>query len=174
MSDTEKSSRSGASMARVRQALRERGFADDGVQELPASTRTAVDAARAVGCEVAQIVKSLVFMAAHSQRPVLVVASGVNRVDEDHIGTLLGEPITRASPEFVRQRTGFAIGGVAPVGHLTSPVVFIDRDLLGYSTLWAAAGTPRAVFSLTPTDLQRLTGGALVAVAGDARVRDDK
>jgi prolyl-tRNA editing enzyme YbaK/EbsC (Cys-tRNA(Pro) deacylase) len=133
-----------------------------------------VDAARAVGCEVAQIVKSLVFRAAHSQRPVLVVASGVNRVDEEHIGVLLGEPITRASPEFVRQRTGFAIGGVAPVGHLTAPITFIDRDLLDYPTLWAAAGTPWAVFSLSPADLQRLTGGTVVAVDGDFKARGDK
>ena len=109
-------------------------------------------------------VKSLIFRAERSDRAVLVLASGSNRVDEAAVAALLGEPIARADPEFVRTRTGFAIGGVSPVGHLEPLPTFIDEDLLQYDTLWAAAGTPNAVFKLTPDDLVRLTGGRVARV----------
>jgi len=134
------------------------------VVELPQSTRTAAEAAQAVGCEVGQIVKSIVFRAAETNRPVLVVTSGANRVSEKAIAALLGEPLAKADAEFVRQRTGFVIGGVAPVGHREPPVTFIDEDLLAYREIWAAAGTPNAVFRLTPQDLLALTGAKAVKV----------
>jgi prolyl-tRNA editing enzyme YbaK/EbsC (Cys-tRNA(Pro) deacylase) len=133
------------------------------VLEFDAGTRTAEDAAAAIGCEVAQIAKSLVFRAA-SGRPVLVVASGAHRVDEKTVAALVGEPITRANADFVRDATGFAIGGVPPVGHRTAPVALIDESLLAFEEIWAAAGTPNAVFRLTPADLMALTGGTVAAV----------
>jgi prolyl-tRNA editing enzyme YbaK/EbsC (Cys-tRNA(Pro) deacylase) len=132
------------------------------VVELPASTRTAVDAAQAIGCQVGQIVKSLIFKGKRSERPVLVVASGANRVDEKKIEALIGEPLGKADADFVRQRTGFVIGGVPPVGHLEKLETFIDQDLLQYGEMWAAAGTPNAVFRLSPEDLVRMTGGRVV------------
>ncbi len=135
------------------------------VVTLPASTRTAAEAAAAVGCEVGQIVKSLIFRAATSDAPILVLASGANRVDEARLAELVGEPIVKADAAFVRAHTGYAIGGVAPVGHPQPLRTYIDADLLAYDTLWAAAGTPHSVFALRPDDLQRLTGGTVVALA---------
>jgi prolyl-tRNA editing enzyme YbaK/EbsC (Cys-tRNA(Pro) deacylase) len=129
------------------------------VLEFDVSTRTAADAAAAVGCSVAQIAKSLVFRAATSQRAVLVITSGSNRVDTSRVAALIGEPIERADADFVREATGFAIGWVPPVGHTRDPVTLIDADLAQYREIWAAAGTPNAVFRLTPADLIRLTGG---------------
>jgi prolyl-tRNA editing enzyme YbaK/EbsC (Cys-tRNA(Pro) deacylase) len=134
------------------------------VVELPNSTRTAEDAARAVGCSVGQIAKSLVFETVESHRPVLVITSGANRVDESVVGALLGEAISIADAGFVRQQTGFAIGGVPPVGHIKPLETFIDEALLSFGEIWAAAGTPRAVFRLTPEALVRLTGGRVVSV----------
>jgi prolyl-tRNA editing enzyme YbaK/EbsC (Cys-tRNA(Pro) deacylase) len=134
------------------------------VVELPDSTRTAVEAAQAIGCQVGQIVKSLVFKGKRSERPVLVAASGSNRVDECKIEALISEPLGKADAEFVRQRTGFVIGGVPPVGHSEQLETFIDQDLLQYDEIWAAAGTPHAVFRLTPADLVRITGGRVVDV----------
>ena len=134
------------------------------VVELPASTRTAVEAARAVGCQVEQIAKSLVFKTVTSERPILVIASGPNRVDERRLGVLLGEAITKADAGYVRQRTGFVIGGVPPVGHSEPLVTYVDVDLLSYASIWAAAGTPNAVFQLTPDDLVRITSGTVVRV----------
>jgi prolyl-tRNA editing enzyme YbaK/EbsC (Cys-tRNA(Pro) deacylase) len=131
------------------------------VVELPASTRTSAEAAQAVGCQVGQIAKSLVFRTVNTRRPILVIASGANRVDEAKIGELLGEAVEKADADFVRERTGFAIGGVPPVGHLESVEVYIDRDLLEYPEIWAAAGTPHAVFRLTPEELVRVTGGTI-------------
>ena len=128
------------------------------VVELPASTRTAAEAAAAIGCEVAQIAKSLVFRGLTTNRPVLVVASGVNRVDEALVAALIGEPIGKADAEFVRARTGFAIGGVAPVGHTEAPISVLDEDLMELGETWAAAGTPHAVFKLLPSQLVELTG----------------
>jgi prolyl-tRNA editing enzyme YbaK/EbsC (Cys-tRNA(Pro) deacylase) len=134
------------------------------VVELPDSTRTAAEAAQAIGTSVAQIAKSLVFKTAHTQHPVLIIASGTNRVNEKVIGELLGEPIEKADADFVRSRTGFVIGGVAPVGHLEQPETLIDEDLLQYAEIWAAAGTPNAVFRLVPNELVRMTGGRIVAI----------
>lgn len=134
------------------------------VVELPASTRTAVEAAQAVGCQLGQIVKSLIFKAKRSERPILVIASGSNRVNEKAIETMIGEPLGKADADFVRQRTGFVIGGVPPVGHAERLVTFIDQDLLQYEEIWAAAGTPNAVFSLTPSDLVKMTGGQVTKI----------
>lgn len=154
-----------ASARRVQEALRARNVAA-AVVELPASTRTAKEAADAIGCTVAQIAKSLVFRARDSGRPVLVIACGTNRVDEAKVAALLGEPIGKADADFVRARTGFAIGGVPPVGHLEAPVTFVDEDLFALDRIWAAAGTPHAVFELTPADLPGLTGGVVADVRG--------
>ncbi len=134
------------------------------VMEMPDSTRTAHDAAQAIGCLVGQIVKSLVFKTKRSRRPILVVASGQNRVDERKLEALLQEPLGKADADFVRQQTGFAIGGVPPVGHVEPIETFVDKDLLQYESIWAAAGTPRAVFRLTPAELVKITGGKVVDI----------
>ena len=134
------------------------------VVELPQSTRTAPEAAAAVGATLGQIVKSIIFRAAHSDRPVLVLTSGANRVDERAVAALLGEPLAKADADFVRARTGFAIGGVPPVGHLEPIPTFIDEDLLTHAEIWAAAGTPNALFRLTPADLLRATHGQVARV----------
>lgn len=134
------------------------------VTELPASTRSAREAALAVGCEVKQIVKSLVFMTAHSGKPILVLASGINRVDEKLLESHTGEPIVKADADFVRKHTGFAIGGVAPLGHPDRLETFIDEDLKLFSPLWAAAGTPNAVFQLTFDALLAITEGRCVII----------
>jgi len=152
-----------SSAQKVQEALREHGLACEVVQ-MQDTTRSAQDAARAVGCEVGQIVKSLVFKGKQSQQPVLVVTSGANRVNEKAIGKELAEPIKMADPEFVRQVTGFAIGGVPPVGHRHALKIFIDEDLLQYEEIWAAAGTPHAVFRLTPGDLKTITNGKVISV----------
>ncbi len=152
------------SAQRVQDILWEKGF-DSTVVELADSTRTAQEAAQAIGCSVAQIVKSLVFKTEQGQEPILVVASGSNRVNEKHLAELVGEPIGKANANFVRQRTGYVIGGVAPIGHSENIRTFIDADLLQYDTIWAAAGTPFAVFQLTPQELQTMTGGTVVSIA---------
>jgi prolyl-tRNA editing enzyme YbaK/EbsC (Cys-tRNA(Pro) deacylase) len=152
------------SAQRVQDALRDRAFGHLQVMEMDQSTRTAADAAAALGCTVAQIAKSLVFRGRHSQQPLLVIASGVNRVDERRLGDLWGEPVERPDADFVRQHTGFAIGGVPPISHAEPLQTFIDVDLLTYDTIWAAAGTPRAVFRLSPQDLVAMTGGKVVDV----------
>jgi prolyl-tRNA editing enzyme YbaK/EbsC (Cys-tRNA(Pro) deacylase) len=141
------------------------------VLEFDAGTRTAADAAAAVGCTVAQIAKSLIFRTRDTNRPVLVVASGANRVDEKRIAAEIGERIVRADADFVRDATGFAIGGVPPVGHKTPPVTLIDDDLFQHQTIWAAAGTPNAVFRLTPERLAELTGGRRSRIAHGAAPR---
>lgn len=146
---------------RVQSALRELGIEAE-VRELPQSTRTAREAAEAVNVAVGQIVKSLVFMA--GERPVLVCASGSNRVDVRKLAELVGAPVRQAAPDEVRESTGYAIGGVPPVGHTRSLRVLIDRDLLQYDEIWAAAGTPFAVFKTTPKDLLRMTGGEIADV----------
>ncbi len=152
------------SVARVREALGRFGLQTE-IKEFDASTRTSADAAAAIGCTVAQIAKSVIFRAKGGNQPVLVIASGINRVDEKKLEAALGDKIGRADADFVRAATGFAIGGIAPVGH-TGPVkVFIDADLSQYDEIWAAAGSPNAVFRLTPADLQRITGGQVINVA---------
>lgn len=148
---------------RVQEALAARGAACR-VVELPASTRTALEAATAIGCHVEQIVKSLVFRTTSTGRPVLVLASGANRVDEGAVSRLVGEPITKADATFVRTRTGFAIGGVPPLGHPEPLPTLLDEDLLRYAEVWAAAGTPHAVFAITPAELVAVTGGEVAPV----------
>jgi prolyl-tRNA editing enzyme YbaK/EbsC (Cys-tRNA(Pro) deacylase) len=134
------------------------------VLEFEASTRTSQEAADAIGCTVAEIAKALIFKSAEG-RAVLVIASGVNRVDEKKVQVLLGQRISRADADFVRDRTGFAIGGVPPVGHASRPVVLIDRALERFPYVWAAGGTPNAVFRIAPADLIRLTQGRVADVA---------
>jgi prolyl-tRNA editing enzyme YbaK/EbsC (Cys-tRNA(Pro) deacylase) len=152
------------SIQRVQEALRALGL-DHEVLDLGQSARTAADAARAVGCRVDQIAKSLVFRLRDSGRPLLVVTSGVNRVDEAKVGAVVGEPLERADADFVRVETGFAIGGVAPIGHAKPVVTLIDEHLLRFEEIWAAAGHPNTVFRLTPDDLVTMTGGRVVVVA---------
>ena len=131
---------------------------------MQATTRTAEDAAQAVGCEIGQIVKSLVFESKQSHRPILVVASGANRVNEKRLAQHISEPVKMAKAEFVREMTGFAIGGVPPLGHRHPLTIFIDEDLLEYEEIWAAAGTPHAVVKLTPDELKMITSGTVISV----------
>jgi len=149
------------------QAILGNGFR---VVEFEESTRTSADAAAAIGCSVAQIAKSVIFRGSASGRPVLVVASGVNRVDERKIAALLGEKVKSADADFVREKTGYVIGGVPPVAHAIPPVTFLDSDLQRLGKIWAAAGTPNAVFELTWDDLLALTGGTPADVAKQAAV----
>ncbi len=134
------------------------------VLEFEESTRTAGDAAAAIGCTVAQIAKSMIFRATETGKPVLVITSGSVRVDLEKVAGVLGEKVSRASADFVRDNTGFAIGGVPPVAHRVEPIVLIDQSLFDLECLWAAAGTPNAVFRLVPDDLSRLTAGVVADI----------
>jgi prolyl-tRNA editing enzyme YbaK/EbsC (Cys-tRNA(Pro) deacylase) len=153
-----------SSAQRVQEYLVARGL-ETRVVELPDSTRTAPEAAQAVGCLVGQIVKSLIFRAKRSGKAVLVLASGANRVNEARLEALIDEPLGKADADFVRQQTGFAIGGVPPVAHTHPMFTFIDQDLLQYAEIWAAAGTPHAVFRLSPQELVSLTAGQVAEIA---------
>jgi len=153
------------SALKVQQALTAIGMQLE-VVELPASTRSSQEAAQAIGCQVGQIAKSIIFQTGNSLRPILVIASGPNRVSEKVIQGLIGEPIGKAEADFVRQRTGFVIGGVPPLGHSETLETFIDQDLLQYQDIWAAAGTPHAVFHMNPADLLRMTHGKVIKVTG--------
>jgi len=148
------------SARKVQECLEKMGF-QLAVVEIPQGTRTSADAAKAVGSSLGQIAKTIVFEGRSSHRPVLVIASGSNRVNEARIEELIGEPVVKASAEFVRKATGFVIGGVPPIGHAESTTIFIDEDLLQYAEIWAAAGTPYAVFKLAPGDLIKMTGGSV-------------
>jgi len=128
------------------------------VLEFDQPTHSAAQAAAAIGCTIAQIAKSLVFVGPYN-RPVLAIASGANRVDEEKLAALVGGTICRADADFVKQNTGFSIGGVPPVGHKLAPEVVLDADLRIFDEIWAAGGTPNAVFKLTPVQLKQLTGG---------------
>lgn len=128
------------------------------------STRTAQEAADRAGCELGQIVKSLIFKGNKSGKPILVLTSGANRVDEKRISSYAGEPIGRADADFVRAVTGYAIGGVPPIGHAQPMETYLDEDFLAYRTIWAAAGTPNAIFELKTGDLQKMTDGKIVQV----------
>jgi len=150
----------------VQDFLRDNGYPVR-VEELPSSTRTSAEAAAAVGCDVAQIAKSLVFRALETDRAVLAIASGANRVDEKKLAAALGERVGKADADFVRERTGFVIGGVPPVAHRTACPIFIDRDLFSLDCLWAAAGTPNAVFRTTADDLCGMTGGRVIDLRAD-------
>jgi prolyl-tRNA editing enzyme YbaK/EbsC (Cys-tRNA(Pro) deacylase) len=127
-------------------------------------TRTAQEAADAVGCTLGQITKSLIFKGQATGKPILVLTSGSNRVDEARISAYADESISRADPDFVRAVTGFAIGGVPPVPHIQQMETYLDEDLMQYETIWAAAGTPNAVFELTPAALKAMTGGRIAQV----------
>ena len=129
------------------------------VKQFPVGTRTAGDAARAIGCDVGQIVKSLVFVAAG--RPVVALVSGANRLDEMRLAASAGEPVTKADAGVARSATGYAIGGVPPFGHATDVPVFMDRDLLGYPVVWAAAGRPDSVFEIEPERLRELSNATV-------------
>lgn len=135
------------------------------VRELPDSTRTAVDAAQAIGCTVGQIGKSLIFKDKETGAPVLVVASGPNMVCTEKIEQAAGLRLGKADAAFVKNRTGFAIGGVPPVAHKEAIRTFLDQDLRAFSSIWVAAGTPNAVFELKPDDLHLLTGGEWMDLA---------
>jgi prolyl-tRNA editing enzyme YbaK/EbsC (Cys-tRNA(Pro) deacylase) len=134
------------------------------VVEFEQTTRTAADAAAAIGCEVGAIVKSIIFKTKHSGQAVLVLTSGSNRVSELIVESLVGEALGKADADFVRSATGFAIGGVPPFGYARLKHTYIDEALTGYETIWAAAGTPNAVFPLTPAELQRLTEAKAIKV----------
>lgn len=150
-------------VARFQQKLHDLGY-DKEVKQLPQSTRTAKEAAEAIGCDVAQIAKSIIFRVKETDDPLLVVASGKNRIDEAIVTTHIGKEIGNADADFVRSRTGYAIGGVPPVGHVQKITTLIDEDLFQYETIWAAAGHPMAVFPLTADDLVKMTGGQVVSV----------
>lgn len=152
-----------SSAQRVQDFLQKKGLSVT-VVELPASTRTAQEAAQAIGCTVGQIVKSLVFQTVTTKRPILVLASGINRVNEKAIEHFLQEKLVKADAQFVRDATGFAIGGIPPVGHKEQIETFIDEDLLTYPEIWAAAGTPFAVFCLPSAKLERLTAGRIISI----------
>ena len=147
-----------ASSRKIQEALSALGTHFE-VVELPRSTRTAADAASTIGCSVAQIAKSIVFRTVKDKKPVLVIASGVNRVNEAKVGVILGEPIEKADADFVREKTGFAIGGVPPIGHAQPIPTIIDEELLLLGDVWAAAGTPNSVFRLTAASLVEITSG---------------
>jgi prolyl-tRNA editing enzyme YbaK/EbsC (Cys-tRNA(Pro) deacylase) len=149
------------SVERVRAALLSAGHQDT-IAEFPDGTRTAADAAAAVGCTVAQIAKSIVLRA--GDQVVLVIASGVNRVDVSKVSALLGVAVKTADARWVRDVTGFAIGGVAPVGHLAAPRILIDEDLMALDPVWAAAGSPKHAFKTTARDLVRMTDGQVADV----------
>lgn len=151
------------SAQKVQDQLNSLGF-NYTVIEHAGSTRTAQEAADRAGCQLGQIVKSLIFKGSESGKPILVLTSGANRVNEKCIGDYAEEPITRADADFVRAVTGFAIGGVPPVGHVLVMDTFIDEDFLQYETIWAAAGTPNAIFELKTEDLQKMTNGKFVRV----------
>jgi prolyl-tRNA editing enzyme YbaK/EbsC (Cys-tRNA(Pro) deacylase) len=152
---------------RVRQALAARGMAEPKIREFDASTATAADAAKAIGTTVSRIVKSLIFIAA--DEPVLVLASGTNRVDVRKLSDKLGAPVRRGTADEVRQATGYAIGGVPPLGHATQLRTLIDRDLQQYDEVWAAAGTPNSVFPIAPDRLVALTNGEVCDIAEPLR-----
>ena len=149
----------------VQDALRAKDLSCE-VKELPDTTRSAKEAAKAIGCEVAEIAKSLVFRNIDQDVPVLVIASGPNRVDEAKISEILTCDIEMASPNYVRESTGFAIGGVPPLGHKTPLTTLIDQDLMSFDEIWAAAGTPFSVFMIEPHALVEATQARIVEVQG--------
>jgi prolyl-tRNA editing enzyme YbaK/EbsC (Cys-tRNA(Pro) deacylase) len=151
------------SAQKVDNALRALGYAFN-IVEHAESTRTAQEAADRAGCALGQIVKSLVVQGTRTGKAILVLTSGANRVDEKRIAQHAGEPIGRADPEFVRAVTGFAIGGIPPVGHLQPIETYMDQDFLQFATVWAAAGNPNAIFELRPEQLQAISGATVVEI----------
>jgi len=151
------------SAQKIQDLLNSLGY-DYTIIEHAESTRTAQEAADRAGCELGQITKSLIFRGKTSGKPILVLTSGANRVDEKRISGYAGETISRADADFVRSVTGFAIGGVPPIGHVKEMETYLDEDLLAYQVVWAAAGTPNAIFELKTEDLQKMTNGKIVQV----------
>jgi prolyl-tRNA editing enzyme YbaK/EbsC (Cys-tRNA(Pro) deacylase) len=151
------------SARRLQEALAGLGR-DIEVVELPSTTRTAAEAARAIGCSVEQIAKSILFRTVNDKKPVMVIASGVNRVNEAKIAGFVGEAIEKADAAYVREKTGFVIGGVPPIGHAEPIHTIIDEDLFKLDELWAAAGTPNSVFKLSAESLLEITGGEVKAI----------
>jgi len=151
------------SAQKVQDALKSLGFQNQ-IIELQSTTRTSAEAAQAVGCQVEQIAKSIVFKGKQTYKPILVIASGPNRVNEKKIAELISESLGKADADYVRNHLGYVIGGVPPIGHLEKLEIFIDKDLLQYEEIWAAAGNPNAVFRLTPSDLVKMTGGRVVTI----------
>jgi len=156
-------SRLGASAQRVQDALAERGITAK-VVELPASARTSAEAAAAIGCDIREIAKSLVFRRTDTDEPVLAILSGARRVEEARLAAAVGAPISKADAAYVRHRLGFVIGGVPPVGHPTPIATFIDDAILDLAIVWAAAGTPHAVVRLTPSELVAATAARVVDI----------
>ncbi len=152
-----------SSAQKVQDALNAQGYTFT-VIEHAESTRTAQEAADRAGCQLGQIVKSLIFRGKTSGKGILVLTSGVNRVNEKRIGEYAGEEILRADPDFVRATTGFAIGGVPPLCHIQPMETYLDEDFFQYKTIWAAAGTPNAIFELTTDALVTMTGGQVVSI----------
>ena len=151
------------SAEKVQNAREKLGYAYE-VIEAAESTRTAEEAAARVGCSVGQIVKSLIFRGKKSGKAILILTSGANRVDVKRIVAHTQEKIGRADPDFVRERTGFAIGGIPPLGHLHPIETYVDEDLLNFEEIWAAAGTPKAVFKMRASELEKMTGGKIIQV----------
>jgi Cys-tRNA(Pro) deacylase len=134
------------------------------IKEFPESTRTSLDAAKAIGCDVSQIAKSILFEGIKTEKPILVIASGSNRIDEDKVELEIGEKIKKADAEFVKNKTGYSIGGVPPIGHNEKILTLIDEDLTKQNKIWAAAGTPHSVFELTPKQLLQITEGKVISI----------
>lgn len=153
----------GKSASKIQDELNKYGL-ELKVVTMSSSTRTCAEAANTIGCEVGQIVKSMIFRGKSTGRPVLIVASGNNRINEKRMKEYLGEPVSRPDAAFVQEVTGFAIGGIPPVGHTSKLTCFIDEDLFMYQEVWAAAGTPFDVFRLTPDQLASITQGKIVSV----------
>lgn len=151
------------SAKRVQDALQKSGVSLT-VVELPQTTRTSKEAAQSIGCIVEQIAKSIIFKGKNTGNPVLVIASGTNRVDERKLAALIGEPVEKPDAAYVLEKTGFVIGGVPPAGHIAPLLTFIDSDLFQYQEIWAAAGNPNAVFRLTPEVLLKITFGQIADV----------
>ncbi len=154
------------SVERVAALLRAIGH-DKPVVMLPSTGKTSAEAAACLGCEVAEIAKSIVFRRLEDDAAIMVIASGADRIDEARVAAIAG-PIGKANARFVKERIGYAIGGVCPIGHVTSSVILIDEKLFGFDSVWAAAGHPHAVFNLTPAQLQAMTGAPTVAVSEQA------
>ena len=152
-----------AAVARVRGALSAAGLPAD-ITVMPEATHTAQAAAIALGCRVAEIAKSIIFRAADGNT-VLVITSGENRVDDHKVAGLIGQPVGKADAGFVREQTGFVIGGVAPVAHATAPITLMDRDLLQFASVWPAAGHPNTMFRIAPQELARIAGARIADVA---------
>lgn len=151
------------SACKVQEELNKYGL-ELNVIEMKESTRTAQEAAETIGCQAGQIAKSLIFKGKQTNNPILVIASGTNRVNEKKIKEYIGESIVRPDAAYVLEKTGYAIGGIPPVGHKTNMNCFIDEDLLQYDEIWAAAGTPLAVFQLTPKILTDITQGKVISL----------